>query len=138
MTHYERIDHTADFGIRVFAEDGPALFVGAAMAMVEQIVDKQRLRPSRRVRVEVTGADWADLMVEWLRELLFLVNGRELLVCSIRILTLEAYRVSADIEADPFDPARHRIKGEIKAVTYHQIRVEPGPSGWEAAVIFDV
>jgi len=47
-------------------------------------------------------------------------------------------RLSANVNFDAFVPDRHLIKTEIKAVTYHQIYVKSGPSGWEAGIIFDI
>jgi SHS2 domain-containing protein len=69
---------------------------------------------------------------------LYFWNGKELLVKKTQILALSENELSANIELDHFDPDRHEIKIEIKAVTYHQIQVGRGPEGWEARVIFDV
>ena len=88
--------------------------------------------------IEVSGDDWCDLMVNWLREVLYLWNGKELLVKKARILSLSETQLSATIEYDPFNPDRHVIKTEIKAVTYHQIQVTGSPAGWESRIIFDI
>jgi SHS2 domain-containing protein len=37
-----------------------------------------------------------------------------------------------------YDPQRHPIDTEIKAVTYHQLRIEQREARWEARVIFDL
>jgi SHS2 domain-containing protein len=36
------------------------------------------------------------------------------------------------------DPAHHQIVGHVKAVTYHGLRIQGGPGGWEARVVVDV
>jgi SHS2 domain-containing protein len=77
-------------------------------------------------------------MVNWLREVLYLWNGKERLVKSVQILSLSENKLSAKIYFDPFTPNRHIIKTEIKAVTYHQVYVKSGSLGWEAGVIFDI
>ena len=33
---------------------------------------------------------------------------------------------------------RHRPEHELKAITYHQLRVAQTATGWEASVIFDI
>jgi len=135
---YRLIDHTADFGIHVFGDSLQDLFENAAHAMFDQIVEPNTLKRLNTYKVHVTGDDWPDLMVNWLRELLFIWTGKELLVKHADIQTLSEYDLTATLSLDPFDPDRHIIKNELKAVTYHQIQVDRGPSGWEARIIFDV
>ena len=96
------------------------------------------LESLKTTTLRVSGDDWSDLMINWLRELLYLWNGKELLVKKTQILALSEKELSANVELDPFDPGRHEIKIEIKAVTYHQIQVSRGPVGWEAKIIFDI
>lgn len=135
---YRLIDHTADFGIQVFGADLPALFGNAAQAVFSLITDIHRLRPTSTAALRLTGADWPDLMVNWLRELLYLWNGEQRLVAATHIRSLSEFELLADLDLDVFDPLRHVIHMEIKAVTYHQIQVHADPGGWQAQIIFDI
>jgi protein archease len=135
---YNLIDHTADFGIHVFGSDSKELFANAAWAMFDIITEIDQLKGLDSCNIEVSGYDWPDLMVNWLREVLYLWNGRELLVKSFHIISLSENNLSVRVNFDPFNSDRHIIKTEIKAVTYHQIQVNSNPSGWEAKIIFDV
>ena len=138
MPPFETIDHTADFGIRVTAPDLPGLFKEAGIAMMASMVDLQRIDADQRQTVDVTGADWPDLMVNWLRELLYLVNGDEFLFREIEIQAITEFSLTAEVTGTAFDPGRHRIETEIKAVTYHDIEVTQIADGWSAQVIFDI
>ena len=135
---YRLIDHTADFGIQVFGSDAKELFSNAALAMFDLITEVGSLKGQNSIDVSISGDDWPDLMVNWLRELLFLWNGKELLVEKVDITLLSENNLSAKVFYDPYDPDRHSINIEVKAATYHQIQVTSGPSGWESRVIFDV
>ncbi len=135
---YELIDHTADLGIHVFGSDPGDLFTNAALAMFDQIIDVKLSSGARKHRIRVTGADWADLMVNWLRELLYLWTVRELLIITVDISSISESKLSADVTTLEFDAALHPIKNEIKAVTYHQIKVVQSAPGWKAQVIFDI
>lgn len=138
VKNYRLIDHTADFGIHVFGDTPATLFINAAIATIEQITDLKNINVSQTMTVSVDGRDWPDLMINWLREVLYFWNGCELLPGRVVIETISAHRVDARIEVEPFEPDRHLIRQEIKAVTYHQAQVESGPNGWEAKIIFDV
>jgi SHS2 domain-containing protein len=135
---YRRTDHTADFGMEIYGQSSAGLFENAALALFDQIVDPAGVKGVQEENLTINGTDWPDLMVNWLRELLFFWNGKELLVKKAEILSITGTRLSARISYAPYDPGQHTIINEIKAVTYHQIRVEEGPYGWKATVIFDV
>lgn len=135
---YELIDHTADLGLRISATDPAELFTTAAMALFEQIADTTGLAGSETLTLTVEGGDWADLMVNWLRELLYLWSGDGLLISQVTIGEISENRLCAALLADRYQSERHSIRNEIKAVTYHQIEVRAVETGWTAQVIFDV
>ena len=135
---YETIDHTADLGICVFGADVKDLFANAAFALFDLITDIDALKGLNEYKVHITGDDWPDTMVNWLRELLYLWTCKEMLVKATDIFYLTEHEVTARVNFDLFDPDLHKIKNEIKAVTYHQLQVESGPLGWESKIIFDV
>jgi len=135
---YRFTDHTADFGLEIFGADAEDLFVQAARALTDLLTDPKTLQGRHQRTLAVTGDDWADLMVNWLRELLYLWNGEEQLVREAAIETLEQKRLVAKVTTDAYHPDIHPIRNEIKAVTYHQIEVGPHKAGWRARVIFDI
>ncbi|MBW2251567.1 MAG: archease [Deltaproteobacteria bacterium] len=135
---YRLIDHTADFGIHVFGSDLKGLFTNAAKAMFDQITIVKDLQPEKELKIHVTGSDWPDLMINWLRELLYLWTGKERLVGKVNIFSISEYELSATVKYDTYNPDRHVITNDIKAVTYHQIQVNRAENGWDSRIIFDV
>lgn len=135
---YELIDHTADFGLHVKGNDANSLFVNAAHAMFDQITDTRWLKGIKTEHVQVKGNDWPDLMINWLRELLYLWTGKSLLVKVAVIDSLSKHQLSSTVKVDFFDPNHHVIKIEIKGVTYHQVLVRGDKEGWESKIFFDV
>ena len=135
---YRVFDHTADFGIEVTADTAHELFEEAARALFD-LVARGPCHGNGLARVvTVTGADHADLLVNWLRELLGLWNSEQLLVCAATVDHVDSRKIRATVTVDRFDPDRHGIENEIKAVTYHQARVAEGPGGWLARFVVDV
>ena len=136
--NYRLIDHTADFGLEIWGDDETALFEEAAKALFDLISDPAAFKADHSRSVEVKGDDWPDLMVNWLRELLYMFNGEEQMVGKVAVTAINETRLQATVASDDFDPQHHDIKTEIKAVTYHQIDVGPCEGGWRARVIFDI
>ena len=138
MRCYRFVDHTADFGLQIFGSDAGDLFSNAAIALFDIIADPEGIQAEEQSTIRVSGVDWPDLMVNWLRELLFQWNAKQRLVKTVRISKISEKKLVAHLRCDRFAPNRHVIKTEIKAVTYHQIRVIQKAGQWEARVIFDV
>jgi len=132
------MDPTADCGIQVFGVDLKALFENAGLALFDLIADISLVKSGFAYPIQVSGSDWPDLMVNWLRELLYLWTGNELLAKVIEVVEISEYQLSARIHVDAFNAEQHRLNHEIKAVTYHRIQVTSTPTGWEAIVVFDV
>ena len=135
---YKILDHTADIGLHVFGADPSDLFRHAAYALTDVITEHRRVEGRKSINLSIEGIDWPDLMVNWLRELLYLWSGEELLVASVEIERIHARQVAAVAAVEPYRPGHHRIRNEIKAITYHQIEVFEGLTGWEAKIILDV
>ena len=138
QSHYTLLDHTADLRIRVTGTDLADVFKNTGLALFDLIVDPETLATDEIIKVQVNGDDPADLMVNYLRELLYLWTGSEKLVKMISILHISDTTVSARVSTDRYQPQRHEILHEIKAVTYHQIDVNRTTEGWQAKVVFDI
>ncbi len=135
---YRFLEHTADFRLEILGRDAADLFVQAARALADLVTDPETLRGRQQRTLTILGDDWPDLMVNWLRELLYLWNGEEQLVCDVSLKHLEPTRLVADVTTDAYNANIHTIRNEIKAVTYHQIEAGPQTAGWRARVVFDV
>lgn len=138
MKRYETFDHTADMGIRIFGRTVEEVYVNAAYALFDQLIDLRKVGDGAIHEISVEGADREDLLIRWLGELLFLCQGRGYLFKEFSILHLDSNSLRAIARGEIFDPSRHRFKTEIKAVTYHQVEVRKKDEGWEGKVIFDV
>lgn len=135
---YRIFDHTADLGIEIYGSDEKELFTNAAYALLDTMADMDRIEVYEKRRFAVGGSDWEDLLVNFLREILSLFNGEELLLREFSISYINSHYVTGEAGGEVFNPEKHQIKMEIKAVTYHQVRVEQTQDGWKGRVIFDV
>ena len=131
-------NHIADLGIIVKGPDIKTLFLFACRAMIDLMVSGETGGKIISKDIEIEGDDYADLMVRWLGEILYLFNAENLTVNSIDILFISPNRIKSHLLLSPLDPEKQEILREIKAVTYHQISVRMIEKGWKAKVIFDI
>jgi SHS2 domain-containing protein len=138
MKRYETFDHTADIGIRAFGRTPEEVFIHAAEALFSLLTDLNSVRGEITRAVEIRGSDLEDLLVRWLGELLYLWEGEGYLFREFSIGQLAPPLLRAEARGERFDPARHEIRTEIKAVTYHQAEVSQAGGSWAAKVILDL
>ncbi|MBN1545298.1 MAG: archease [Syntrophaceae bacterium] len=135
---FRLFDHTADLGVEVFGTTEAELFVNAALAVVALSTDPEKITSAEERHFTVEGADSADLFVNYLREVLYLINGEGFLTCEVNLVEIQPHYLSVTVRGERYDTRKHRINKEIKAVTYHQATVEKTATGWKGRVIFDV
>lgn len=135
---YHIIDHTADLGIIVQGTDEKNLFIRAAQAMTDLMVEGDISKKTVMKDVSLQGEDFPDLMVRWLGEILYLFAGEKLIVNSIEIKSISPIQLKSTLTLSSFEPEHHQVKREIKAVTYHHISVDQVNDGWQARIIFDI
>ena len=113
------------------------LFRRAAIALASLLVEMASVAEIEQREIVVEAEADLDLMHDLLTELLALFTVEGFIWCDASVE--EAGRsLRVTLQGEPFDPARHAFRGEIKAVTYHQLTVEKSPDGWRSRVIFDV
>ena len=134
-------DHTGDVGVTLSAPTLDALFREAAAALTDTITDAAAVRPSSEDEISLDAPTLDDLMVEWLNELLYRFEVRNLLPADATVTVAETddgCSLTGRILSEAFDPLRHSIKVLIKGVTYHQLEIRRTDAGWETSVIFDI
>jgi SHS2 domain-containing protein len=135
---YETFEHTADLGLRVRAPDLDRLFTEAAEALFSVLVeDLGTVNAVRTLEVDFEGDDRELLLFDWLKTLLYHFDAEHLLFSRFEV------RVRSDglhgvARGEPLDRARHELGHEVKAITYHGLRVEQTPDGWLAEVLVDI
>ncbi|MDO9263043.1 MAG: archease, partial [Desulfosalsimonadaceae bacterium] len=97
---YTLIDHTADIGICVTGNTLTDLFVEAGRAMFDQITDRARISGTQNRRIEVSGIDRPDLLINFLRELLSFWTIDACLVKNVWIHDINDERLTAEINFD--------------------------------------
>jgi SHS2 domain-containing protein len=141
MKRFKILDHTADIGLIVYGQDLKSLFENAAAGFLHLITDlrKVKVRTTRQIRIEPYEEENLErLMVDWLGELLYLHDTENLLFKRFSVEYVGKEGLKGAAEGEPFRNGVHIIKTEVKAVTYHGIKVEQEEGKWKARVIFDL
>jgi SHS2 domain-containing protein len=135
---YETFDHTADLGLRIRADSLDTLFAEAAQALFATIVtDLATVQPLVRRAVTLPADERDFLLFDWLKQLLYWWDAEHLLFGKFEV-RLSDQGLAGTAWGEPLDRSRHPLEHEVKAITYHGLRVESTDNGWLAEVIVDI
>lgn len=138
MRKYHYIDHTGDVGVVVEGQSLEELFQHAAESFFDIITEPEHIEAvtSRSVSLDAPGLE--ELLVDWLNEFLYLFDTQTLLFGRFVIERLTEQHLEATAWGEHYDEKKHPIKTIIKAVTFHQLRIENQGGTWRAQIIFDL
>jgi SHS2 domain-containing protein len=135
LFRFEEIEHTADVALRVRGRDLKELLQNAALGMAQLMCEETALSEDYAEHlVEIRADDAEGLLVEWLSELVFLVEIKSFIFQQVEIQTIsESY-----FKAKVYGKIAQTLKVHIKAVTYHNLEITETETGLEAVVVFDI
>lgn len=141
MEKYEILEHTADVRVKIFAKKQEDLFVNSAICLFDLLTDK-KLKAKKTKHLELSAAKLEDLFIFWLNELISIFYSYKFLPIEYKVSIKELSGIKklfAEIKGQDFNPYDSKsIKAEIKAATYHNLRIKKDKNGFTAEVIFDV
>jgi SHS2 domain-containing protein len=136
------LDHTADVGFELEAPSLEALFDEARRALLMTLFERPPESGEEGNSVQLTAPDLETLLVRWINELVFLIQGDGFVPVhshvGIGVSGEEDFSLEASLTGAPLDLEGHGWQGEIKSATFHGLDVRQGNAGWQARVILDV
>ena len=138
---YQFFDHTGDIGVALTGRTVDELFAAAAAAFSDSITTLDTIEPRRPEELGVAAPELDLLLVDFLSELLYRFDTRAWLTRHAHVDVREqdgGWELQGTLVGEKHDPARHPVRVLIKAVTYHQLRVEQRDGMWMANIVFDI
>lgn len=137
------LDHTADVGFEVAeAPSLESLFDEARQALLMTVFERPPEEGEGAELVRLLAPDLETLLVRWINELAFFIQGDGFVPTGVEMQIEEAgegsFLLNARLTGAPLDLEGYGWQGEIKSATYHGLEVIRERSGWRAQVILDV
>ena len=135
MGGYEIIEHTADVGIEASNDTLEGLFEQVALGLFD-ILGGWDPGPGDRTEVVLEPADLGGLLVDWLNELLYIQDTRDIVFTKLDLGKVDEDGLRAGIGTKPRETT---LEGTaVKAATFHRLKVVNDKGGWTAQVYLDV
>jgi SHS2 domain-containing protein len=138
MPNFEVIDHTADVGIVAYGNSVEEVFLNAADGVFSLIADLGKVDEETSQQIVVDAPDQEELLVAWINELLYLFDAENLIFSRFKIVELGKTKLKAIAYGEQVDPDRHDLRAQVKAATYHRLKLKKGKDGFRAQLILDI
>ncbi len=130
---FEEIPHTADWSIRVWAQDLPGLLAESARGMNwlsgAELTDQPRVKRD----FEAKGLDRESLLITFLSELVYYAEQENMGFDDFDI-KIKNDTLKVEMEGAPLKS----VSKAIKAVTWHKLKIKKTVKGLEVDIVFDV
>ena len=129
-------DLTSDVMFEAYGKTLEEVFTNAAEALFSVICQTDKIECKAEKEIEVKASGLEELMINWLQELITLVDIDEVFFKEFKITEIDEKHLKAVCCGEEADPA----KGEtvVKAVTYYKYKFEKTKDGYVARVSLDI
>lgn len=135
---YRVIRKSSELSIRLSGDSLPQLLADAGFALFDLLVDLESVEARESVTLEVEGLDNDDLMVNWIRELLYEYQASGFMLKEFDIREAGEFFVRAEARGEKFDPDRHEEREAIAAVDERLSHLGKMGAQWTAQVGFEL
>ncbi|MGD0036555.1 MAG: archease [Bacteroidota bacterium] len=135
---YEILEHPSDLGIEAHGNTREEMYSNAALGLIFVIAGTSKIESLVERTMTIPAIDRENLLVRWLTEVLFLYDAEKFLTAAIEFEVLNDTLLKAKILGEPFNARKHKLRLDIKAITYHQLKIEEHSGIWTARVFVDI
>ena len=137
MEKYKFIDDlTSDVMFEAYGKDLKELFENSAIALSSVICDVEKVGEEKSFSVELKGDSTEELMVNWLQEIIALVDTEEMFFSRFDIIEISENNLKANIYGEPISPEKAGVV--VKGVTYYKLKLEKIKDIYKATVSLDI
>jgi SHS2 domain-containing protein len=137
----EYLEHTADLGLRASGATLEETFCEAARGLFALMLDLRAVQPRAEYAVHLEAVSYADLLVEWLGELLAQKELTGLVFSRFEAVIRRhetGFCLDGVARGERLDPSKHGPRIEVKGISYLGLDVRRHDGGWAAQCVVDV
>ena len=145
MRTFDFFDHGSDIGVSVKADTLEELFILCAEALFSLIGEKKRTGKGLSFRGKLKGDTLEDLLVNWMNELIFYFESKEFYGQKFNFEFLseipdknKKYALSFKADGEKIVWGEDEISREVKAATYHQLKIIEKNGKYQVKIVFDL
>jgi len=119
---YEFLEHTADVLFRAYGNNLNELFENSAEALESVMIDLSNIALKDIKHIKLSSDTYENLLFDWLSTILILFDVEYFAIRQFNV-NIKETSLTADCSGEKIDTRKHKLKVEVKAVTYHELEI---------------
>ena len=133
---FKFLKHTADIKFQSYGNSLNKAFENAALAMF-QAMSKDKIKKLKEKKIKVKGRDLESLLYNFLEELLFLLDTKNLFLSLVKVkIDEKKLELVGEVVGD--NVKNYEVMSHVKAVTYNSMFVKKKGKSYICQVVLDV
>ncbi len=133
---YQLLPHPADIIIQATGDNLSEIFINSAKGLMSYIFEEKKLdnqQPNVTEEINIESQDQSGLLIDWLREILYLSDYHDANFYNYEIVELNEKRIKAKVYGKKAEAIN-----DVKAITYHQSELKKDNHGYLAKILCDI
>ncbi|MCX7797746.1 MAG: archease [Melioribacter sp.] len=139
---YKFLEHTADIAILVEGKSIEDLFLSAFYAWKDITIESKKVTNENSKKFLFEAKSLEELLIEFLGELNYQLYTKKWIINIVKKVLIERtnsnYHLEIEALGESYNSKNHIIKEEIKAVTFHQMKIEEKDGNFSTMIVFDI
>jgi len=131
---YKILDHPSDVRIQAFGKTKEELFLHAMKGMNEILKPKILDKKSGKREIKVKSVDSNALLVDFLSEVLYQIQTNKEVYNNVKFTKFSDTEFESELTGNKIES----FGEDIKAVTYHDLKIEKREGLYRAQILFDI
>jgi SHS2 domain-containing protein len=137
---FKYLDHTADVKFQAYGSSLEEAFINSVLAAVNTVVDIDSVKPKIKQTIRLKEQKLMTLLYEFLESVIISLDVDGYLPCRFERLSIvetdEGFELDAAMSGD--HAKNYETKGDIKAMTYSDMKIEKKADGYMIQVVLDI
>jgi SHS2 domain-containing protein len=141
---FEFHDHTADIQVHAVGDTLAQMVEQTVLGMMNIMTSADQVTAKIARKIEISAPDLEILIVNYLTEYLYYFDVEHLLFSKVIVSPITfneetgEYKIKSISYGELFDPKKHEMRTEIKAVTYSFLEINQEKGKSEIWIVFDL
>jgi SHS2 domain-containing protein len=138
---YRYIEHVSDEMVEAYGRTLNEAFANSAKALINIVCDVSKVDPGKHIAIQTTGFDLVSLLYGWLEKVLIALLVDNLALAKFQVMIKrrkDYYFLTSECEGEAFVRRKHQYKVEVKAITYHEMKVTKSKGKFVVQYIVDL
>jgi len=140
------LEHSTDAFVQAYGSDLDELFENCAKGLINIMFDIDKVDPIQSLTITADSENLENLLYDWLEKVLLKILIEQIVLSRFSIEISEEYSsamkkkyvLKAHVGGEKVNYDKHNYKIEIKAIIYHELRIQRLDSSYVATYLVDL